>query len=143
MKTLLNIWKFGMLPLFLASFFVLVPASALAQSNRNSGAFGGNNAGIDVPEGKPIEISTVKKFLIDFLNFSFGFVGVAAAIVLLYGGYQLLIGSAKGDEKAFASAKNLVIGAIVAMAIAFGAGIIVNTVYNLVTEDISGGSIFK
>lgn len=131
------------LPL-ISIFYVAMPMVANAQQG-NQGPFG-QSGGIDVPSGKPITVAQVRDLAVDFLNFAFGFVGVAAAIVLLYGGYQLLIGSAKSDPKAYENAKNLVLGAIVALAIAFGAGIIVNTIYNLVTQDIGqkgiGSGIF-
>jgi hypothetical protein len=93
---------------------VAVPAMALAQNIPLSVPFGSTNS----VTGLPQYIATGYRFLV-------GIVAIVATIMVVYGGFRYLIGSATEDVK---TGKEIITDAIIGMIIVLGAYVILYTV---------------
>lgn len=107
----------------LAIFYAGLPSLTLAAPN----------FGIDVPKGEPIKVSDVTALFVNLVNYALAFVSVAAAIALLYAAYLYINPLGKSEENV-KKAKDIAFNAIIGLAIAFGIGIIINTVRYLVVD---------
>lgn len=75
------------------------------------------------------DVNAGRKLLIQFTNYVSGFVALFSFLALFYGGYQYVVSA--GNEEATEKVKKIVIGAIIALVLAFGSFALVSTFVTL------------
>jgi len=111
----------------LAIFYAGLPSLGFAQID------GGKDFGVKLPKGEPIKVSDVTTLFVNLVNYALAFVTIAAAIALLYSAYLYISPLGKSEDNV-KKAKDIAFNAIIGLAIAFGIGIIINTIRFLVVD---------
>lgn len=97
----------------------------------------GVSAFADLPEGKPIKLSTINGWLIDIGNFLIKGGMILAVIVIVYSGIKWM--TAGGDSKGSGEALQTLKSGIYGTAVILGVGLIIKTVMSLITGSFFPG----
>jgi len=132
-NTLLKKLVAGVMTLVFA-FALVVPAITSAQIPEE---FGGDAASFDGTLGQTDGEQDLVGLITNIMNWLFGFLGILAVLVILYGGFKWM--TAGGDDDKVGDAKKLIINGIIGLIIILSAYAIATFVFNEVEQNLLNG----
>jgi hypothetical protein len=119
---------------FVFAFALVVPAITFAQIPAE---FGGDAASFEGTLGQTDGDQDLVGLITNIMNWLFGFLGILAVLVILYGGFKWM--TAGGDDDKVGEAKKLIINGIIGLIIILSAYAIATFVFNEVEQNLLNG----